>query len=146
MADPPVTFTTLPQGQAISILTPLLRWSWIALALSSIAFELTPISPVPPLTTYGLLVFKLTVFALLGFLPPLAFQRLTTLIWNIGIALGSSVLVEALQAVVHNGHSFHWHELIAKVFLVIGGFCFALVARYERVISAGPLSIRLEAA
>jgi hypothetical protein len=146
MSDQPLTTKQLPHGQAISILTPLLRWIWIVLALSSVAFELTPISPVAPLTTYGLLVLKLGVFALLGFLPPLAFQRLTTLLWNISTTLGSAVTVEVLQAVVHNGHSFHWIELIAKVLLILGGCCVALVARYEGVISAGPLSIRLEAA
>jgi hypothetical protein len=146
MTVQPVSVATLPRRQAIPILTPVLRWCWIALVLSSIAFELTPISPVPPLTTYGLVVIKSVVFALLGFLPPLAFQRLTTLIRNMSIALGSAVTVEVLQTVVHHGHSFHWHELIVKVLLVTGGFCLALVVRYERVISAGRLSIRLEPA
>ena len=146
MSDQPVTVTTLLHPQSLYILTPVLRWTWIALFLFVIAIELAPISPAPPLTIFCLLLVKSAGFVLLGFLPPLGFQRLTTLIWNISIALSSSMAVEGLQAVVRHGHGFHWHELIVKVLLIVGGFCFALVARYERVISAGPVSIRLEAA
>jgi hypothetical protein len=144
MANQLNTAAGLPQEQAMPILTPILRWSWILLVVSAIAFELTPTPPVAPWRVYAMWAVKLVGFGLLGFLLPLAFQRLTTLIRNASIALGTSLLVEILQAVVHHGHGFHWHELIAKALLIIGGFCLALIARYERVIWAGPVSIRLK--
>lgn len=146
MVDQPMNVIAPHHQQAITILTPVLRWSWIALLLTAILFELTPTPPATLLTTYGLVVLKSVGFALLGFLPPLAFQRLTTLVWSISIALGTSMGVEVLQAVVRHGHDFHWPELIAKALLIIGAFSLAIVARYDCMLSAGPLSIRLESA
>ena len=93
---------------------------------------------------YAYCAAKALLFVVLGFGVPIAFASFNAINRGIIFAVVSAAGVEALQAVVGRGHSFHWYELLVKLFLLLLGFALALNARYDHVISCGPLRIRLD--
>jgi hypothetical protein len=64
---------------------------------------------------------------------------------NRGIAFAalSATIIEVLQGIIGNGHSFHWYELLVKLLLILVGFMFGLDARFERNLSLGTFKITL---
>jgi hypothetical protein len=120
------------------------RALWLTLATVTVVSEIIPTPRLKPLFFYGLYSpAKLICFLALGFLTPLAFERLNALNRGIAFAALSATLIEVLQGLIGNGHSFHWYELIVKLFIIFGGFSFGLVARFDGAISLGVVEIML---
>ncbi len=120
------------------------RVLWLALAAVTVVSEIIPTPHLKPLFFYGLYSpAKLICFLALGFLTPLAFARLNNLNRGIGFAALSAAIIEVLQGLIGNGHSFHWYELLAKLSFILIGFMIGLDARFERVLSVGALKIPL---
>jgi lysylphosphatidylglycerol synthetase-like protein (DUF2156 family) len=118
--------------------------AWLSIAALTIITELLPFPPiVPPPLFYTYKAAKVLLFLILGYLAPLTFWRFNSLTLGFVFGAFSAALVETLQGLSHDGHSFSWFELIAKLCLISFGFALALEARYERAIRLGPLSIAL---
>jgi hypothetical protein len=128
---------------AIRVFTGGCRGLWVLLASLTVLVETVPVPPMAPAPFYAYCAGKVLLFAVLGFGVPLAFASFNAMNRGIIFAVLSACTVEALQAVVGRGHSFHWYELLVKLFLLLLGFALALNARYDHVISCGPLRIRL---
>jgi hypothetical protein len=118
---------------------------WAIAAAITVAAEIVPIPPMPAPLFYSYCAAKLVCFLALGYLAPLAFWRFNALNRGMLLATISATGVESLQGLLHNGHSFHWYELIVKLLLILTGFAAALDARYERTLSIGPIHIHLVA-
>jgi hypothetical protein len=117
---------------------------WCCVAALTILSEVLAAPHVNPWVFYGLYTpGKLLFFACLSFLTPLAFENIADLNRGIAFAASSAILIELLQGIVSNGHSFHWYELLAKLVLLLFGFGFGLDARAEQLISFGFLQIEL---
>lgn len=127
----------------LRVFTSFMRSLWIVIILLTIASELVPVPVFPPELHYSIKFAKGLLFVLAGYLLPLTFWRFNSLNRGIVFASFSAGLVETLQGVFGNGHSFHWYELLLKVALVLFGFILALDARYERRITMGPLKVAL---
>lgn len=105
---------------------------WALLAGVTIVSEIIPTPHVRALFFYGLYgPAKIICFLALGFLTPLAFELLNGLNRGIGFALLSAAVFEVLQALIGNGHRFHWYELLVKLGIVMVGFAFGLDARWS---------------
>lgn len=120
-----------------------LRISWMLIAAITILLEVVPIPLMRPMPFYVYCGAKVLLFAALGYLAPLAFWPFDVLNRGIILAAFSACCVETLQGLLQHGHAFHWYELIAKLALILLGFCFALNARYDRRIVFGPLRFYL---
>jgi glycopeptide antibiotics resistance protein len=128
---------------SLRVFTRGIRITWLAIAAITILLEIIPIPLMAPLRFYAYCGGKALLFALLGYMAPLAFWRFNELNRGIAFAAFSACLVETLQGVLHHGHSFHWYELLIKLAIILVGFSLALNARYDRQIAIGPLRIRL---
>src|SRR5689334_17428451 len=103
---------------------------WALLALLATALDLIPAHyPAGILAMH--IGYKAAIFLALGYLIPLAFWRFNYLNVSILISIGLAVTVEAIQAVLGNGHRFSVVELGTKLFLMAIGFVIALNVRYE---------------
>ncbi len=120
------------------------RGLWTLLASLTILMETMPVPPMATALFYTYGAAKALLFVALGFGVPLAFSSFNAINRGIIFAVASASIVEALQAVVGRGHSFHWYELLAKLFLLLIGFALALNARYDHLISYWRLRIRLD--
>jgi hypothetical protein len=129
----------------INLFTPGIKSIWVLINVLLATAELIAIGKMPVPLFYLYYASKVTAFFMLGFLSPLAFHRLNGLGIGILASFSCAVMIEALQTLLHNGHSFHWYELAGKVALITFGFAFALERRYERLLSLGPFAIRLAA-
>jgi hypothetical protein len=128
---------------SIGLFTPKMQTLWVVVVLFTIAPELLPIRPMP--TPLFLLYYfvKILSFLSLGFLAPLALRSLNGIGLGMVLSFLSAFLIETCQGLLHDGHVFHWHELIGKLTLIALGFAFGLDARYELKMSLGPLKINL---
>ena len=116
-------------------------WVLVNMLLSTAEVITVGMMPVPLFyLCYGA---KAAAFVALGFLSPLAFQKLNRIGIGILSSFSCAVAIEIVQVALHNGHSFHWHEIIGKIALIIVGFALALERRYQRRIAFGPFSIQL---
>jgi hypothetical protein len=116
---------------------------WGLIVATTVVTEVIPIPLMHPFPFYSYKAAKLVCFVALGYLAPLAFWRFNALNRGILLAAASATSVESLQGLLRHGHSFHWYELLAKLGLILFGFALALDARYERMISIGPIHVRL---
>jgi hypothetical protein len=116
---------------------------WALIVTVTIVNELIPIPRWTVATSYLFYAAKIICFFALGYLAPLAFLRFNALNRGILLATFSATCVETLQGFWHHGHSFHWYELAGKLALILVGFALALDARYEGMISIGPIRLRL---
>jgi hypothetical protein len=129
---------------AIPIFNVWTRALWIALAVTTVISEIVPIPHMSPILHYGVYSpAKLACFLLIGFFTPLAFARLDALSRGIAFAAGCATVVEVLQGIVGNGHSFHFYELAVKLTIILFGFMLGLEARYEGRMTLGILRINL---
>jgi hypothetical protein len=120
------------------------RFLWIVLAVTTVISEVVPIPHMNPILHYGVYSpSKLVCFLLIGFFTPLAFARLNALSRGIGFATVCATVVEALQGLIGNGHSFHSYELAVKLTVILFGFMLGLEARYEGALTLGILRIVL---
>jgi hypothetical protein len=109
---------------------------WLCVATSTVLSEVLPAPHIDPWIFYGLYTpGKLLFFVCLSFLTPLAFANFADLNRGIAFAVSSATLIELLQGLLSNGHSFHWYELLIKLVLLLFGFGLGLDARGEQVIS-----------
>jgi hypothetical protein len=120
------------------------RALWILLASLTVLMETMPIPPMATVLFYAYCAAKALLFVVLGFGVPLAFAAFNAMNRGIIFAALSAAAVEVLQAVVGRGHSFHWYELLVKLFLILLGFALALNARYDHLICYGPFKLRLD--
>jgi hypothetical protein len=116
-----------------------IRVIWLAVVVATVLTELLPAPKTTPLPFYLYVGSKAVCFVLVGYLAPLSFWQFNALNRGILYAALSALLVESAQAVIGNGHRFHWYELLIKLVLLLVGFTLALDARYERAIRLGPL-------
>jgi hypothetical protein len=116
---------------------------WLGTYLFLAAAELIAVGQMPAPEYCLYYAVKVTAFFALGFLIPLAFQTLNGLAVATLSAFAAAGSIEAIQTMMHNGHSFHWHELAGKIALITLGFAFALERRYERRMSVGPFAVQL---
>ena len=129
---------------AVHIFNAYTRTLWLVLAGVTVLSEIMPNPQFRPLLFYGLYSpSKLLCFLVMGFLTPLAFSRLNDLNRGIGFATLSAAMIEVLQGMIGNGHSFHWYELLAKLLVILVGFMFGLDARFERRLSLGAFQVTL---
>jgi hypothetical protein len=133
----------LGDGPAVELFGKLLRFAWIAIASATVITEVVPVVGLSPTAFYTYKTAKIALFFLLGYCTPLAIHRFDKLNRGLLLAVGSTISVEGLQALIGNGHRFSFIELLAKVVLIGLGFAFALDARYERAMSIGNWRIRL---
>ena len=125
-----------------SVFSDYSRVLWLAVATITIVSEIVPNPQLRAVLFYGLYSpAKLLCFLALGFLTPLAFARHRELNRGIAFAAVSAALIEGLQGLVGNGHSFHWYELVAKLIVILFGFVLGLDARYERDLSIGVFQV-----
>lgn len=129
----------------VCICSPVFKSLWIGVAVLTVAVEVAPIPQMPVGLFYCYCAVKLVCFVALGYFAALAFQRFNAVNRCILLASVSAMCVEALQGILHHGHSFHWYELMIKLASILLGFALALDARYEQMISIGPIHIRLVA-
>lgn len=127
----------------LPLFTPVMRMLWFAVFTLTIVSEVVYIPLMAYYYFYPYCALKAVCFLLVGYLAPLSFWRFNALNRGILFAAVSSALVEALQLLVPNGHSFHWYELILKLVVILFGFALALDARFEREAAAGPIRIVL---
>ncbi len=126
---------------SIVLFSPRIRALWIFLALLTVVPELLPVAPMP-LGLFGLYyVLKVMSFCLLGFLAPLSFRGLNGIGSALSISFGTALVVETFQGFLHNGHVFHWYELVGKLALIVLGFAIALECRYEGKLHFGFLRL-----
>jgi hypothetical protein len=130
-------------GVAIRVFTAACLGLWIFLASLTVLMEMMPVPPMATALFYAYCGAKALLFVVLGFGVPLAFSSFNAINRGIVFAALSAGTVEALQAVVGRGHSFHWYELLVKLLLLLLGFALALNARYDHMISCGSFRIRL---
>jgi hypothetical protein len=128
---------------SLRVFTPMMRAIWAVLAAVTIVLEVVPIPPMAPLYFYAYCAGKASLFALLGYLAPLAFWSFNALNRGIIFAALSACGVETLQGLLAHGHSFHWYELVVKLGIILLGFALALNDRYDHEINIGPIRIRL---
>jgi hypothetical protein len=129
---------------ALHIFNGYTRSLWIALAATTVISEVVPIPHMSPMLHYGVYSpSKLVVFLLIGFFTPLAFARLNVLNRGIAFAAVCATVVEVLQGLIGNGHSFHFYELAVKLTIILLGFMVGLEARYEGTLTLGILRIIL---
>jgi hypothetical protein len=129
---------------AIHIFSRYTRSLWIALAATTVISEVVPVPHMSPTLHYGIYSpAKLACFLLIGFFTPLAFARLNALSRGIGFAAICAAVVEVLQGLIGNGHSFHLYELAVKLSIILFGFMVGLEARYEGTLKLGILRIVL---
>ena len=122
------------------------RVGWFALAATTVVSEVAPVPHMPWFLHYGVYSpGKLLCFLMAGYLTPLAFERINNLNRGIGFAAVSAALVEVLQGLIGNGHSFHVYELVIKLMIILFGFMMGLDARFEGMLSVGALRVRLVA-
>ena len=120
------------------------RTLWIALAAAMVISEVVPVPHMSPILHYGMYSpAKLACFLLIGFFTPLAFARLNALSRGIGFAAVCATVVEVLQGLIGNGHSFHFYELAVKLTIILFGFMVGLEARYKGAMTLGILRIVL---
>ena len=85
---------------------------------------------------YSYDLLKVICYLAVGFISPLAFYSLD----GIGLGLLFSCAVESAieipQALLHDGHAFHWYEMAAKLCLIATGFAVALEWRCEQKAAA----------
>jgi hypothetical protein len=129
---------------SLSLFSLRIKSTWVVMIAFTCISELVPIGPMPPPLFYLYYAMKVAAFFALGFLAPLAFHRLNGIGLGFTFSLLSACLIEVIQSLPHNGHSFHWYELAGKFALISVGFAFALECRYERRISFGPVQISLQ--
>jgi hypothetical protein len=127
----------------LRVFSPATKSLWAAVVAITVVCEVMPIPLLSPLPFYSYCAFKLICFVALGYIAPLAFWRFNALNRGISLATISAACVESLQGLLHHGHSFHWYELVVKLALILFGFALALDARYERMVSIGPIHVRL---
>jgi len=132
-----------PGALRLRVFTPGMKALWAVIVMITVVSETVPIPLMPPVFFYSYCAAKLICFVAIGYLAPLAFWRFNALNRGILLASISAACVESLQGLLHHGHSFHWYELVVKLALILLGFALALDARYERVISIGPIRFRL---
>lgn len=125
----------------VSSLAPKLFWAVIVGV--TLVNEVIPIPRLTVAASYSFYAAKIICFFALGYVAPMAFLRFNAINRGILLAAFSATCVESLQGVWHHGHSFHWYDLVGKLVLILFGFALGLEARYERVISVGPIRIRL---
>jgi hypothetical protein len=129
---------------AIHIFNRYTRSLWIALAATTVISEVVPVPRMNPILHYGVYSpAKLACFLLIGFFTPLAFARLNALSRGIAFAAICATVVEVLQGLIGNGHSFHFYELAVKLSIILFGFMVGLEARYEGKMTLGILRIIL---
>jgi hypothetical protein len=129
---------------AIHIFNRYTRALWIALAATTVISEIVPIPHMSPILHYGVYSpAKLVCFLLIGFFTPLAFVRLDALSRGIAFAAVCATVVELLQRIIGNGHSFHLYELAIKLSIILFGFMVGLEARYEGRMTLGIVRIVL---
>ena len=127
----------------ISLFSRRIKAVWLLTNLLLSTAEVMALGPMPVPVFYLYYVSKVAAFFVLGFLSPLAFQRLNGLGIGVLVSFTCAALIEGIQTALHNGHSFHWYELAGKVVLITLGFALALERRYERRMSVGPFAIQL---
>jgi hypothetical protein len=132
-----------PGALRFRVFTPGMKALWAVIVVITVVSEIVPIPLMPPVPFYSYCAAKLICFVAIGYLAPLAFWRFNALNRGILLASISAACVESLQGLLHHGHSFHWYELVVKLALILLGFALALDARYERMISIGPIRCRL---
>jgi hypothetical protein len=130
-------------GISLRVFTRGLRVTWFVIAAATILLEVIPFPPTTDNRFYAYCAAKGILFVLLGYLAPLAFWAFSELNRGIAFAALSACCVETLQALIQNGHSFHWYELVIKLAVILLGFSLALNARYDQQISLGPIRVRL---
>jgi hypothetical protein len=109
-----------------------IRALWLALVAVTILSEVIPTPHLKPLLFYGLYSpAKLICFLALGFFTPLALASMNAMNRGIAFATVSAAIIEVLQTFIGNGHSFHWYELVVKLFIILFGFSFGLTVRLE---------------
>jgi len=125
----------------ISSAAPKLLWAVIVAV--TIVNEVIPIPRLTAGAFYSFYAAKILCFFALGYVTPLAFLRFNALNRGFFLAATSATFVESLQGFWRHGHSFHWYDLAGKLALILLGFALALDARYEGLISIGPIRLRL---
>jgi hypothetical protein len=141
MTNSKVVFFSRP----VQLFSRRIKAFWVIVNLLLSAAETISRGPMPDPVYYLYYTSKVAAFFLLGFLSPLAFQRLNGIAVGVLSCLTGAVIVESSQILFHNGHSFHWHELAGKIALITLGFAVGLERRYQRQMSIGPLAIQLAA-
>ncbi len=117
---------------------------WVGVAAVTIVFEVLPAPVLGPVLHYGVYTpLKVSLFLLVGYLAPLALARLSALNRGLVFAAVSAGVVEALQGLIGNGHSFHFYELGIKWAVIAFGFMLGLDARCEKAVDLGKLHITL---
>jgi glycopeptide antibiotics resistance protein len=118
---------------------------WALVIAVTVTTEVIPIPLMPRIPFYSYCTAKLICFVALGYFAPLVFSRFNSLNRGILLAALSATCIESLQGLMRHGHSFHWYELVIKLALILLGVALALDARYEQMISIGPIHIPLTA-
>ena len=116
---------------------------WILLTFATTLVEILQAPSLTPRKFYALYLIKGFSFVVLGFVTPLTFRGFDQLVKAVTLLAAMASSVEILQAFVHHGHSFTWYELALKPMLILWGFSVALIARYEKKISLGPVQLTL---
>ncbi len=135
--------TPPPHALSVNLFSTATLTIWALVSLLTIAPELLPIAPMPLSLFCSYYALKVISFLALGFLAPLAFRSLNGIGLGLVLSFLSALLIESLQGLLHNGHVFHWYELLGKLSLIGLGFAIALDCRYEQKASFGPLHINL---
>lgn len=124
---------------------PAFKVLWASVMAATVTIEIIAVPLMPRIAFYSYCAVKLICFVALGYFAPLVFSRFNALNRGILLAALSATCIESLQGLMRHGHSFHWYELVIKLTLIILGVALALDARYEQMISIGPLHIPLTA-
>jgi glycopeptide antibiotics resistance protein len=133
----------LKEALSVPVLGVPAKALWTIVLAVTVLTEVIPVPLMLPPLFYSYSISKVVAFIVLGYLTPLALRRFDALKQGILLATMSAAAVEALQGLLHHGHSFHWYELGIKLLLISGGFALALEARYDHKISLGPINIPL---
>jgi hypothetical protein len=121
-----------------------MRVVWFGLAATTVVSEVVRLPVMSPFVHYGLYgPGKMLCFFMLGYLTPLTFGRFNNLNRGILFAALSAALVEVLQGLIGNGHSFHVYELVFKLGIILFGFMMGLDARFEGEVGVGSFRVNL---
>lgn len=133
----------LSHSKEVRLFGSVLAIVWGLLLFGTMVIELVPRDPTwLPRLFYPYTTFKGLLFVLLGFVTPLALWKFNSLGMGVLFAVATAGSVEGLQVFLP-GHRASYLEFGAKLVLLMLGFVAALVARHDRRLKVGPLSIKL---
>ena len=131
----------LSSSVSVALFTPKLQTLWALVILLTVAPELLPIGHMHRLFFLLYYAVKVASFLSLGFFAPLALRSLNGIGLGMILSFLSAFFIEAGQGLLHNGHVFHWYELVGKLTLIALGFALGLDSRYELKLALGPLKV-----